>query len=113
MKMSLNLLKNYLEGQKQLTVIFLDNLSHCPKQRLNQNLFQKILNSSYLDSRVNHTYINFENRNNYKDAIQEYNKYMNKVADKLNKSLDEMNNIWKTWTKIRDKYRKKDKKEKF
>ena len=48
------------------------------------------------------------NRNNYKDAIQEYNKYMNKVADKLNKSLDEMNNIWKTWTKIRDKYRKKD-----
>ena len=53
------------------------------------------------------------NRNNYKDAIQEYNKYMNKVADKLNKSLDEMNNIWKTWTKIRDKYRKKDKKEKF
>ena len=36
-----------------------------------------------------------------------------KVADNLNKSLDEMNNIWKTWTKIRDKYRKKDKKEKF
>ena len=34
---------------------------------------------------------------------------MNKIADGLNKSLDEMNNIWKTWTKIRDKHRKKDK----
>ena len=55
----------------------------------------------------------WNDRSNYRDAITEYNKYMNKVADKLNKSLDEMNNIWKTWTKIRDKYRKKDKKEKF
>ena len=34
---------------------------------------------------------------------------MNKVADRLNKSLDEMNNIYKVWSKIRDKYRKKDK----
>ncbi len=30
-----------------------------------KNLFQKTLNSKYLDSRANHTYINFENRNNY------------------------------------------------
>ncbi len=30
-----------------------------------KNLFQKTLNSSYLDSRANHTYINFENRKNY------------------------------------------------
>ena len=30
-----------------------------------KNLFQKTLNSKYLDSRSNHTYINFENRNNY------------------------------------------------
>ncbi len=30
-----------------------------------KNLFQKTLNSSYLDSRPNHTYINFENRSNY------------------------------------------------
>ncbi len=30
-----------------------------------KNLFQKTLNSIYLDSRANHTYINFENRNNY------------------------------------------------
>ncbi len=30
-----------------------------------KNLFQKILNSSYLDSRAKHTYINFENRSNY------------------------------------------------
>ena len=52
----------------------------------------------------------WNDRSNYKDAIQEYNKYMNKVADKLNKSLDEMNNIYKVWGKISDKYRKKDKK---
>tara|TARA_R100001163_G_C5028070_1_gene169093 strand:+ start:499 stop:915 length:417 start_codon:yes stop_codon:yes gene_type:complete len=50
----------------------------------------------------------WNDRGNYKKSIEEYNKYMNKVADKLNKSLDEMNNIWKTWTKIRDKYRKID-----
>ena len=30
-----------------------------------KNLFQKTLNSSYLDSRAKHTYINFENRSNY------------------------------------------------
>ncbi|MBD1158097.1 molybdopterin-dependent oxidoreductase [Pelagibacterales bacterium SAG-MED17] len=30
-----------------------------------KNFFQKILNSNYLDSRANHTYINFEDRNNY------------------------------------------------
>ena len=51
----------------------------------------------------------WNDRRNYKEAIQEYNKYMNKVADKLNKSLDEMNNIYNVWSKIRDKYRKKDK----
>ena len=51
----------------------------------------------------------WNDRRNYKVAIEEYNKYMNKVADKLNKSLDEMNDIYKVWSKIRDKYRKKDK----
>ena len=51
----------------------------------------------------------WNDRRNYKKSIEEYNKYMNKVADKLNKSLDEMNNIYKVWDKIRDKYRKKDK----
>ena len=30
-----------------------------------KKLFQKTLNSSYLDSRAKHTYINFENRSNY------------------------------------------------
>ncbi len=30
-----------------------------------KTLFQKTLNSSYLDSRAKHTYINFENRSNY------------------------------------------------
>ncbi len=30
-----------------------------------KNLFQKTLNSNYLDSRAKHTYINFENRSNY------------------------------------------------
>ena len=50
----------------------------------------------------------WNDRRNYKKSIEEYNKYMNKVADKLNKSLDEMNNIYKVWGKIRDKYRKKD-----
>ena len=52
----------------------------------------------------------WNDQSNYKDAITEYNKYMNKIADKLNKSLDEMNGIYKVWTKIRDKYRNKDKK---
>jgi len=52
----------------------------------------------------------WNDQSNYKDAITEYNKYMNKIADKLNKSLDEMNGIYKVWTKIRDKYRKRDKK---
>ena len=30
-----------------------------------KNMFQKTLNSNYLESRVEHTYVNFENRNNY------------------------------------------------
>ena len=55
----------------------------------------------------------WNDRSNYKDAITEYNKYMDKIADKLNNSLNEMNNIYKVWDKIEKKYRKKDKKEKF
>ena len=51
----------------------------------------------------------WNDRRNYYKSIEEYNKYMNKIADKLNKSLDEMNNIYKVWSKIRDKYRKIDK----
>jgi len=51
----------------------------------------------------------WNDRSNYKKSIEEYNKYMNRIADKLNKSLDEMNNIYKVWSKIRDKYRKIDK----
>ena len=51
----------------------------------------------------------WNDRRNYKKSIEEYNKYMNKVANKLNKSLDEMNNIYKVWSKIRDKYRNIDK----
>ena len=50
----------------------------------------------------------WNDRSNYRDAITEYNKYMNKVADKLNKSLDDMNNIYKVWDKISKIYRKKD-----
>ena len=50
----------------------------------------------------------WNDRRNYKKSIEEYNKYMNKVADNLNKSLDEMNNIYKVWDKISKKYRKKD-----
>ena len=50
----------------------------------------------------------WNDRSNYRDAITEYNKYMNKIADKLNKSLDDMNNIYKVWDKISKKYRKKD-----
>ncbi len=50
----------------------------------------------------------WNDRRNYYKSIEEYNKYMNKIADKLNKSLNEMNNIYKVWSKIRDKYRKKD-----
>ena len=50
----------------------------------------------------------WNDRSNYRDAITEYNKYMDKLADKLNKSLDDMNNIYKVWDKISKKYRKKD-----
>ena len=50
----------------------------------------------------------WNDRSNYKDAIKEYNKYMTGVSIKLNAAVKDMNNIWKTWTKIRDKYRKKD-----
>ncbi len=50
----------------------------------------------------------WNDRNNYNDAIKEYNKYMTKISIKLNAAVKDMNNIWKTWTKIRDKYRKKD-----
>ena len=50
----------------------------------------------------------WNDRNNYNDAIKEYNKYMTGVSIKLNAAVKDMNNIWKTWTKIRDKYRKKD-----
>ena len=50
----------------------------------------------------------WNDRSNYRDAITEYNKYMDKLADKLNISLDDMNNIYKVWNKISKKYRKKD-----
>jgi len=51
----------------------------------------------------------WNDRRNYKKAIEEYNKYMNKIADGLNKQLNLMNNIWKVWRKISEKYRKIDK----
>ena len=51
----------------------------------------------------------WNDRRNYKKAIEEYNKYMNKIADGLNKQLNLMNNIWRVWSKISDKYRKIDK----
>jgi len=50
----------------------------------------------------------WNNRSYYTSAIEEYNKMMNKVANGLNKSLDEMNNIWREWDKIYKKYLKKD-----
>ena len=50
----------------------------------------------------------WNDRSNYKKSIEEFNKYMDKIADKLNKSLDDMNNIYKVWDKIEKKYRKKD-----
>ena len=51
----------------------------------------------------------WNDRRNYKKAIEEYNKYMNKIANGLNKQVDLMNNIWRVWGKISDKYRKIDK----
>ena len=51
----------------------------------------------------------WNDRRNYKKAIEEYNKYMGKIADGLNKQLNLMNNIWKVWRKIDEKYRKIDK----
>ena len=51
----------------------------------------------------------WNDRRNYKKAIEEYNKYMGKIADGLNKQLNLMNNIWRVWRKISEKYRKIDK----
>lgn len=51
----------------------------------------------------------WNDRRNYKKAIEEYNKYMGKIADGLNKQVNLMNNIWKVWRKISEKYRKIDK----
>jgi hypothetical protein len=50
----------------------------------------------------------WNDRRNYKKAIEEYNKYMNKIADGLNKQVNLMNNIWKVWDKIYKKYLNKD-----
>jgi hypothetical protein len=57
--------------------------------------------------RETHMY-DWNDRRNYDLAIDEYNKMMNKIANGLNKSLDQMNNIWKEWDKIYKKYLKKD-----
>ena len=51
----------------------------------------------------------WNDRRNYKKAVEEYNKYMNKIANGLNKQVNLMNNIWRVWSKISDKYRKIDK----
>ena len=51
----------------------------------------------------------WNDRRNYKKAVEEYNKYMNKIANGLNKQVNLMNNIWRVWGKISDKYRKIDK----
>ena len=51
----------------------------------------------------------WNDRRNYRKAIEEYNKYMNKIAGGLNKQVNLMNNIWRVWSKISDKYRKIDK----
>ena len=50
----------------------------------------------------------WNDRSNYRDAIQEYNKYMTGISIKLNAAVKDMNNIWKVWDKISNKYRKKD-----
>lgn len=57
--------------------------------------------------RETHMY-DWNDRRNYDLAINDYNKMMNKIANGLNKSLDQMNNIWKEWDKIYKKYLKKD-----
>jgi len=57
--------------------------------------------------RETHMY-DWNDRRNYDLAISDYNKMMNKIANGLNKSLDQMNNIWKEWDKIYKKYLKKD-----
>ena len=51
----------------------------------------------------------WNDRRNYKKAVEEYNRYMNKIANGLNKQVNLMNNIWRVWSKISDKYRKIDK----
>ena len=50
----------------------------------------------------------WNDRSNYRDAIIEYNKYMTGISIKLNAAVKDMNNIWKVWDKISNKYRKKD-----
>ena len=49
-------------------------------------------------------------RRNYSDAINEYNKHMNKIAKKLNSAVADLNKVGDIWYKTRDKYRDKDRK---
>ena len=49
-------------------------------------------------------------RRNYRDAINEYNKHMNKIAKKLNSAVADLNKVGDIWYKTRDKYRDKDRK---
>jgi len=50
----------------------------------------------------------WNDQGNYESAIKEYNKYMTKIANQLNKVSQDMDNIWKVWGKISDKHRNKD-----
>jgi len=47
-------------------------------------------------------------RQNYTAAVEEYNAHMAKVAAKLNAASKGLENTWQVWNKIIDKHRKKD-----
>jgi hypothetical protein len=51
----------------------------------------------------------WNDRNNYRNLEKEFNAHMAKVAKKLNDASKGLQDPWKVWNKMQDKWRKKDK----
>ena len=50
----------------------------------------------------------WKDRSHYDDAVKEYHSHMEKVAKKFNEASKGLEEVYKVWNKIIDKYRRKD-----
>ena len=50
----------------------------------------------------------WKDRSHYDDAVKEYHSHMEKVAKKFNEASKGLEDVYKVWNKIIDKYRRKD-----